>query len=87
MKKSNRQPDSHNAGYYELVLYSIDDYAVFTTDKRGFVNTWNTGAQQVRAIRPKRSTAKMPLSSLHPPTSKKTMIKRNSGMRKSMAAL
>ncbi|SDE96184.1 PAS domain S-box-containing protein [Mucilaginibacter pineti] len=41
----------HNAGedshYHQLILNSIDDYAIFTTDKHGFVSSWNTGAGQV----------------------------------------
>src|ERR1700712_2095310 len=47
MTTSKNQPDRHGADYYEWVLNSIDDYAVFTTDRQGFVNSWNTGAQQV----------------------------------------
>jgi PAS domain S-box-containing protein len=47
MKKAQAQPAARNGGYYELILNSIDDYAVFTTDKHGLVNTWNTGAEQL----------------------------------------
>jgi len=47
MAKSTQQPADTIPDYYELVLNSIDDYAVFTTDKQGVVNSWNTGAQQV----------------------------------------
>jgi PAS domain S-box-containing protein len=47
MKKLPRRPALNNEDYYEMVLNSIDDYAVFTTDRQGYVNSWNTGAQQV----------------------------------------
>jgi PAS domain S-box-containing protein len=33
--------------FFRQVLDSIEDYAVFTTDKNGDVNSWNTGAQRV----------------------------------------
>jgi PAS domain S-box-containing protein len=47
MAKSTQRPPDTSADYYELVLNSIEDYAVFTTDKKGLVNSWNTGAQQL----------------------------------------
>lgn len=33
--------------FFHLVLESLEDYAVFTTDKKGDVNSWNTGAEKV----------------------------------------
>jgi PAS domain S-box-containing protein len=33
--------------FFRQVLDSIEDYAVFTTDKNGEVNSWNTGAERV----------------------------------------
>ncbi|MCD8741112.1 PAS domain S-box protein [Mucilaginibacter roseus] len=33
--------------FFRQVLDSLDDYAVFTTDTRGNVNSWNNGAQKV----------------------------------------
>jgi PAS domain S-box-containing protein len=33
--------------FFELVLNSLEDYAVFTTDKNGDVNSWNAGAEHV----------------------------------------
>ena len=33
--------------FFKQVLDSIEDYAVFTTDKNGDINSWNTGAQRV----------------------------------------
>src|ERR1700712_5847352 len=47
MTELKNQPARNSADYYEWVLNSIDDYAVFTTDKQGYVNSWNTGAQRV----------------------------------------
>lgn len=36
-----------NSGYFQSVLDSIDDYAIFTTDKKGNITTWNAGASNV----------------------------------------
>jgi PAS domain S-box-containing protein len=33
--------------FFRQVLESLEDYAVFTTDKNGDVNSWNTGAEKV----------------------------------------
>ena len=33
--------------FFHLVLESLEDYAVFTTDKKGDINSWNTGAEKV----------------------------------------
>jgi len=33
--------------FFKQVLDSLEDYAVFTTDKNGDLNSWNTGAQRV----------------------------------------
>jgi PAS domain S-box-containing protein len=33
--------------FFEQVLDSLEDYAVFTTDKNGDINSWNLGAQRV----------------------------------------
>jgi PAS domain S-box-containing protein len=52
MSKLEDQPARAHANYYELVLNSIDDYAVFTTDRQGVVSSWNTGAQQVLGYAP-----------------------------------
>ncbi|RFZ81820.1 PAS domain S-box protein [Mucilaginibacter terrenus] len=33
--------------FFKQVLESLEDYAVFTTDKNGDVNSWNSGAEKV----------------------------------------
>lgn len=33
--------------FYHNVLESIEDYAVFTTNKEGIITTWNKGAERV----------------------------------------
>jgi PAS domain S-box-containing protein len=33
--------------FSDLVIQSLADYAVFTTDKEGYITTWNNGAEQV----------------------------------------
>lgn len=40
-----------NEDFYHAVLESLEDYAVFTTDKDGVVNTWNSGAERVLGYR------------------------------------
>jgi PAS domain S-box-containing protein len=42
--KNKESPDNR---FYQLVLDSIEDYAVFTTDKNGEVNSWNSGASNL----------------------------------------
>lgn len=46
------------AAYYEAVLNSIEDYAVFTTDKQGLVNSWNTGSEHLLGYTAKEITGK-----------------------------
>lgn len=36
-----------NHTFYKHVVESLEDYAVFTTDKRGIINTWNLGAERL----------------------------------------
>ncbi len=33
--------------FFRLVIESLEDYAVFTTDTEGIISSWNTGAEQV----------------------------------------
>src|ERR1700712_251638 len=53
MAKSNHQQVVKESDYYELVLNSIEDYAVFTTDKQGIVNSWNTGSEHLLGYKAK----------------------------------
>src|SRR5690348_6110831 len=47
----NQQPGkiggNDNESFYRQVFDSLDDYAVFVTDKEGNITTWNTGAEKV----------------------------------------
>lgn len=36
-----------DVGFYRNLLNSIDDYAVFTIDKAGLINSWNDGAKKL----------------------------------------
>ncbi len=36
----------------KLAVDSVSDYAIFTLDKRGFVTSWNAGAERIKAYRP-----------------------------------
>ncbi len=46
-QKPELQQDNLNADFYRDMLNSIEDYAVFTTDKEGYINSWNGGAQNL----------------------------------------
>ena len=50
-------PSAGNDFYYN-VFESIEDYAVFTTDKNGIVNSWNKGAEHVLGYRDKEILGK-----------------------------
>jgi PAS domain S-box-containing protein len=52
---SGKQPKSitDNEDFYHAVLESMEDYAVFTTDTNGVVNSWNSGAERVLGYREK----------------------------------
>jgi PAS domain S-box-containing protein len=36
-----------SANFYQQVIDSLEDYAVFTTDKNGKITSWNSGAQNI----------------------------------------
>lgn len=36
-----------NHTFYKQVVESLEDYAVFTTDRKGIINTWNIGAERL----------------------------------------
>ncbi len=40
-------PEKMDAEFYKNLLNSIEDYAVFTIDKDGFINSWNEGAKKL----------------------------------------
>lgn len=50
-KKFEEENSSHaenlNADFYRNMLDSIEDYAVFTLDKSGHINSWNDGAKNL----------------------------------------
>src|SRR4051812_17916902 len=41
------QENGTGSNFFRQVLDSLEDYAVFTTDKEGKVISWNTGAQNL----------------------------------------
>ncbi len=47
MKKNRLSALDSDNDFYHNVLESIEDYAVFTTDREGLVTSWNTGAENV----------------------------------------
>lgn len=40
-----------NEDFFRQVLESLEDYAVFTTDQHGDVNSWNAGAEKILGYR------------------------------------
>jgi PAS domain S-box-containing protein len=46
-KAKKTGPADTNHDFYHKVLDSIEDYAVFTTDTKGIVTSWNTGAENL----------------------------------------
>ncbi len=40
-----------NDDFFRLVVQSLEDYAIFTTDKYGIISSWNRGAQKVLGYR------------------------------------
>ncbi len=38
-------------GQYELVVQNATDYAIYTLDPGGYINSWNAGAEQLRGYR------------------------------------
>jgi PAS domain S-box-containing protein len=41
--------------FFKQVLESLEDYAVFTTDKNGDINSWNSGAEKVLGFNEKEA--------------------------------
>lgn len=39
--------DIYNADFFQQLVDSLDDYAIFTTDVKGSINSWNSGAERV----------------------------------------
>src|SRR3569833_2633642 len=44
-------PLSTDLNVYELLVDTVQDYAVFVLDPNGIVATWNTGAQNLKGYR------------------------------------
>lgn len=50
-----RQPGPET---FELIINSLRDYAIFTTDREGIVTSWNVGAEQVLLYKPEEIIGK-----------------------------
>jgi PAS domain S-box-containing protein len=50
-----KRPGPHT---FELIIDSLRDYAIFTTDKEGIVTSWNAGAEQVLLYKPEEIIGK-----------------------------
>ena len=46
------------AGFYRLLVNSIQDYAIFLIDSAGYVVTWNIGAQKLKGYKPEEIIGK-----------------------------
>ena len=53
-------------GIYKLLVQSVRDYAIFTLDPRGYILTWNEGAERIKGYKPAEIIGKH-FSSFYPP--------------------
>lgn len=71
VKEVNRESRSQNAEHhvtterlrqseerFQVLIDSIQDYAIYILDPNGFVTSWNTGAQRIKGYRPKEIVGK-----------------------------
>lgn len=70
VKEVNRESRRQNAGHgtterlrqseerFQVLIDSIQDYAIYILDPNGFVTSWNTGAQRIKGYRPKEIVGK-----------------------------
>lgn len=47
MKKLKLTTIASGADFYQRILGSLHDYSVFTTDKKGLITSWNSGAEEI----------------------------------------
>jgi PAS domain S-box-containing protein len=47
MANASTEKRIKDSDFYQLVLDSVEDYAVMTTDKLGIVDTWNSGSENL----------------------------------------
>lgn len=71
---------------YRLLVEGVRDYAIITLDTDGVVQSWNTGAERIKATRPTRSSVGTSVSSTPSPTSTATTRPPSSGARRRSAA-
>jgi len=48
----------NDSSFFKYVLESIEDYAVFTTNKEGLINSWNVGSEQLLGYTEEEITGK-----------------------------
>jgi PAS domain S-box-containing protein len=51
---------------FKILVRSVRDYAIFTLDSRGYVQTWNEGAERIKGYKPDEIIGKH-FSSFYPP--------------------
>lgn len=52
MSQSDNEETIHTKDKYQLLVDSVQDYAIFLLDASGYVETWNIGAQNMNGYRP-----------------------------------
>lgn len=55
---------------FKLMVKTIEDYAVFSLDEDGYVQTWNSGGEALKGTRARRSSASTSRSSIATRTSR-----------------
>ena len=51
MRKSNPGEDLGAALIFRRLVDSVEDYAIFMVDPRGYVSTWNSGAERIKGYK------------------------------------
>ncbi len=54
----NREHNNQYFSFYRQIIDSLEDYAVFTTDLKGNINSWNSGAEKIFGYSPKEIIGK-----------------------------
>src|SRR3954471_17487956 len=57
---------AESTGLYQLLVESVQDYAIFALDPTGHVMTWNAGAQRIKGYRPEEIIGRH-FSTFYPP--------------------
>jgi PAS domain-containing protein len=52
MKMEPALAGAHDEGRFQLLVQSVHDYAIYMLDPKGYVSSWNSGAQRFKGYAP-----------------------------------